>query len=419
MTDINEEILASQVFDSLRGQILLARDKMTFPAADMKQVDGDIDWDLALFLASALEDDGSAPVQQAVMDISFASLSSPEASEENRVAASLLLERFGNWPSISLAIKRFDVPDSYRRMLPTPLRIDSIASKIEHTVTPTYGASFLGSKFQKIFWERALKNEWISVSAPTATGKSYVVRRWVIDQVLTSNSAVVLYIVPTRALVDEVYKELLDEKALQAVHINSIPWDSTLKVPGPRILVMTQERAQITLEGNPELRPTAVFIDEAQKIGDGYRGILLEGVIQESVRRTPSLKAVFASPMTSNPEILLSRSASGLTKSSISTDLPSVNQSLYWLNPIPRRSPFWSIERSNGLGMEKVGEVSLGEEPSPRSVRLAALPAKLAAPDSLNIVYANTAADAEACAKQIYEYRGPEATETGSSQITV
>lgn len=411
MTEINNEILASRAFESLRRRILLGRDKENFPTADIAQPDGRTDWDLAIFLASALDDDGSSRVQQAVMDISFAALSAPEASEENKVSAALILERFGNWPSINLAIDRKYVPESYRRILPLPLRTDSIMAKIEHTVTPASGDKFLGSRFQRMFWKESQENEWLSLSAPTATGKSYVVRRWVIDQALASEAAVVLYIVPTRALVDEVYKELLDEDALQVVHIHSIPWDSTITQPGARILVMTQERAQITLESNPAIIPTAAFIDEAQKMGDGYRGMLLEEVVQESVRRSPNLKAVFASPMTSNPEILLTRTDSDLRKTALSTDLPSVNQSLYWLNPISRRSPMWAIERSNGSGMEKVGEVSLGEEPSPKSVRLAALPAKLAAPSSLNIVYANTAADAEACAKQIYEYRGPDALE--------
>ncbi|MFH5823119.1 DEAD/DEAH box helicase [Georgenia sp. AZ-5] len=416
MTDINDEILDSEIFESLRHEVVAAFDRAAFPSATFHSTSDGIDWNLALFLTSALNDDESPRVQQAVMDISFGALQSADASAENKIAAALLLERFGNWPSINLAIKRSRIDDNYRRSLPLPLRIDSVAAKLEHTIQPAAGTSFLGSRFQRLFWKESRSNEWLSVSAPTSAGKSYVVKRWVIDQALKSQDAAVLYVVPTRALVDEVSKELLDEPELNSVHVHSIPWDSGLNEAGPRILVMTQERVQITFDRFPSLRPTAAFFDEAQKVAEGYRGILLEEVVQEAVRRNSSIKAVFASPMTENPEALLSRSASDTQSAALASLLPSVNQNLYWINPVPRRSPVWSIERSQDGEMVEIAEVSLGEEPSPPSKRLAAIPAKLSGPRALNIVYANTAAEAETCAKQIYEYLGTSA-ESDDSRI--
>lgn len=406
MTSINEEILNSEVFQELRRRVLEEFDRAAFPSAVFVSDRASIDWNLALFLTSALDEDGSSAVQQAAMEITFGALQSRESTPENRAAAALLLERFGNWPSITLAMKRSQVSGSYRQALPLPLRLDSIAAKIEHTIQPAAGEPFLGSDFQRRFWHEARSNEWLSVSAPTSAGKSYVVKRWVIDQAVTDEHAVVLYVIPTRALVDEVTKELLDEPDLSSVHIHSIPWDSTLSDEGSRILVMTQERVQITLDRFPDLKPTAVFLDEAQKIGEGYRGILLEEVLQESVRRNPQVKAVFASPMTENPEELLSRSADASQGQAFVSPIPSVTQNLYWINPVPRHAPKWRIERAEQGEMRTIAEVSLGEEPHPRSKRLAALPAALSGPDALNIVYANTASDAEACAKQIFEYLG-------------
>lgn len=409
MAEINDEILNSVLFQELRGQIMAEFDRAAFPTGSFHTDFGGVDWNLALFLASALDEDGTAQVQQAVMDICFGALQSTESTSENKTSAALLLERVGNWPSIMLAVKRRHVEKDYRRSLPLPLRVDSVAAELEHTIRPVAGATFLGSDFQKRFWKESRASEWLSVSAPTSAGKSYVVKRWVIDQAVSDRQAVVLYVVPTRALVDEVTKELLEETELNSVHIHSIPWDSDLREEGSRILVMTQERVQITLDRFPNLQPTAAFFDEAQKIGDGYRGILLEDVLKEAVRRNPSLKAVFASPMTENPETLLSRSADESQGQAFTSPIPSVSQNLYWVNPIPRRSPNWIIERAERGEMHPIAEVSLGEEPHPRSKRLAAIPAKLSAPDALNIIYANTASDAEKCAKQIFEYLGSSA----------
>lgn len=408
MTSINKEILDSEVFVDLRAAILAEFDRAAFPSASFHSSCSQIDWDLALFLTSALDEDGSAQVQQAVMEISFGALQSTHSTVENKTAAALLLERFGNWPSITLAMKRDRISEFYRRSLPLPLRLDSVAAKLEHTIQPLSGQPFLGSDFQKRFWRESGSNGWLSVSAPTSAGKSYVLKRWVIDQAVADDQAVVLYVVPTRALVDEVTKELLDDPHLKSVHIHSLPWDSSLTEQGPRILVMTQERVQITLDRFRDLRPTAAFFDEAQKIGEGYRGILLEEVLQEAVRRNESLRAVFASPMTENPEVLLTRSVGDQQAHAFVSPIPSVSQHLYWVNPIPRHAPKWKIERSEGGEMRAIAEVSLNEEPHPRSKRLAALPAKLSGPDALNIVYANTPSDAETCAKQIFEYLGAE-----------
>lgn len=406
---INDEILESEVFQDLRRKVLAEFDRAAFPSVSFESDRSDIDWNLALFLTSALDEDQSARVQQAVMEITFGALQSTDSTPENKTAAALLLERFGNWPSIALAVRRDRVSNSYRSALPLPLRVDSVAAKLEHTIRPFAGKPFLGSDFQRRFWQESRTNEWLSVSAPTSAGKSYVVKRWVIDQAVADERAVVLYVVPTRALVDEVTKELLDEPELNSVLIHSIPWDSSLTIEGSRILVMTQERVQITLDRFPDLRPTAAFFDEAQKIGEGYRGILLEDVLKEAVRRNTSLKAVFASPMTENPEELLTRSVHRDQTQAFISPIPSVSQNLYWVNPVPRHAPRWKIERSEEGEMRAIAEVSLEEEPHPRSKRLAALPAQLSGPEALNIVYANTPADAETCAKQIFEYLGTDA----------
>jgi helicase-like:DEAD/DEAH box helicase-like len=408
MAGINNEILNSEIFTEMRNNILAQFDQLAFPSINFEKCQLDIDWDLALFLASALEKDGEVSTQQAIMEVAFGALQSNSSTSENKVSAALLLERFGNWPSITLATKRDQISEHYQKNLPLPLRIDSTVAKIEHRIRPLVGDSFFASDFQRRFWQKANSSNWLSVSAPTSAGKSHIIRRWIIDQTIANDHAVVLYVVPTRALVDEVSKELLEEQELKSVYVHTIPWDTNLSSKGSRILVMTQERVQITFNQLPSLKPTAIFLDEAQKVGDGYRGILLEEILQESVRRNPSLKAVFASPMTENPDALLSRSKDG-NKDFFISSLPSVKQNLYWVNPIPGYPLKWTIGRAEDGKIETVAEFFLDKKITSDQQRLSVLPVKLSSNNALNIIYANTPSNAEKYANAIFDLLGPDA----------
>lgn len=199
--NLNSEILGSEVFRQMRQLIFSQQSRQAFPTADFGILQEDLDWDLALFLASALdsdEGDGTA-VQAAVMDVAFGALESSATTEDQKTSAALLLERHGNWPSISLAVQRGMISAEYRSLVPVPLRIDSVHAVFEHQIIPLKGTTFLASRFQTDFWAAAQDNKWVSVSAPTAAGKSYVVKRWIIDEVFKNEQTTVCYIVPTRA----------------------------------------------------------------------------------------------------------------------------------------------------------------------------------------------------------------------------
>ncbi|WP_217539479.1 DEAD/DEAH box helicase, partial [Stenotrophomonas sp. GbtcB23] len=91
--------------------------------------------------------------------------------------------------------------------------------------------------FQREFWSGASSEEtsWLSASAPTASGKTFLVRKWLIDRMLTSDATVAVYIAPTRALVSEVESsiiELISEmEVADRIHVASLPLRDSYLAP--------------------------------------------------------------------------------------------------------------------------------------------------------------------------------------------
>src|SRR3546814_3580465 len=66
---------------------------------------------------------------------------------------------------------------------------------------------------------------------------------------------------------------------------------------------MTQERLQMMLNGHPGFSADVVIVDEAHSISDGARGVLLQWVVDEFLRRQPDVQLLFASPGISNLDV--------------------------------------------------------------------------------------------------------------------
>lgn len=86
-----------------------------------------------------------------------------------------------------------------------------------------------------------------------------------------------------------------------------------------------------------------LIVDEAHKIGDHQRGAILQDAIERVVRANPSLKAVFVSPATQNPEELLADAPEGKTKIAVDSDVPTVLQNVILAEQVPRRPKEWAL----------------------------------------------------------------------------
>ena len=114
-----------------------------------------------------------------------------------------------------------------------------------------------------------------------------------------------MYIVPTRALISEItrdFRNTFKHFGLEDISISSAPSNYSERT-SKRMLVFTQERYHIFLYDIAFSKQIDVLIiDEAQKVSDGGRGITLEEVIEESIKRNPNLQVVFITPFSKNPQ---------------------------------------------------------------------------------------------------------------------
>ncbi|MFA5861992.1 MAG: DEAD/DEAH box helicase [Candidatus Thermoplasmatota archaeon] len=144
----------------------------------------------------------------------------------------------------------------------------------------------------------------LSISAPTSAGKSFVLRIDLAKKLLAAPRFGV-YIVPTRALIHEIQRKLAD--LLASCGLGDVPVLSTTiprtptEAPKGCIYVLTQERLLALLDA-PELWLTTLIVDEAQELGKGSRGIVLETAVEDTLRRFPNLDLYFAAPLLTNPE---------------------------------------------------------------------------------------------------------------------
>jgi DEAD/DEAH box helicase len=222
-----------------------------------------------------------------------------------RGITSLVLERLGNFPTIDL-ISRANDADSIQKF-PSPLWFEFLNRKSENSIVFD-GSAVVFTDFQKRLWASLRSHSSVSVTAPTSAGKSFALQRFIALS-LAEKARWCLYVVPTRALINQVSVNLLS--LFRTLHINPLevctipisPEDLGAKTG---VYVLTQERLQILLDLDSLIRFDLAVIDEAQMLGDGGRGVILENVVSKLRARMPDVQLLFGSPQTRNPGIFQS-----------------------------------------------------------------------------------------------------------------
>lgn len=362
------------------------------------------EWNYALLCASALTSAEVEAANEAVLRVAHACLVAVDATEEQRRSALLLLEREGNQPAIDLAVSRgiADPPDS--EGLPLSLALDAARRRRELTLVSEDGRETAVNSFQKAFWDAASHHDWVSISAPTSAGKSHIVRMWISDLVTREPKCKIIYLAPTRALVEEVGLTFRRELG-QDVPVHTLPWNSAESNEDKSVHVLTQERLHILLDSDPAFKPDFLFIDEAQKIGEGARGVLLTQVLDECAQRNSAAQFIFASPMTENPEILISSVPERARTTAVIGESVTVTQNLIYVNQVRGKPKKYALLASYKGAEEEVGVVQLEYAPS-TSQRVPFLAVELGRFEGGNLIYANGPAQAESYAGHIFRALG-------------
>lgn len=167
----------------------------------------------------------------------------------------------------------------------------------------TDNVSYLTTRFQKKLWDDLGINKNTAISAPTSSGKSFIIKKFIQQQFETNNKYRVIYIVPSKALINQVSEEIrmdIDTKLVDirtAYLSNEMLADYSPKLK--EILILTPERCLKLLQHGWEkkIEIDLIFIDEIQNLEEEQgRGSLLEFVLRELAGLAPTAKLISAGP---------------------------------------------------------------------------------------------------------------------------
>lgn len=403
MTELSDRVLRLVRFDATLKAIAVDGTRRDLPSLQRVGDDDEIDWNHALLCASALTPIEEEDAQDAVLRVAQGCLRAESPSDEQRAAAFLLLQRVGNDLSINLAQSRdmLDVPAF--ESLPLGLALDAALRSSELDVTTVREGKSRLNPFQRHFWDVVRDNDWVSVSAPTSAGKSHVVRLWLEDLLDRAEVTSAVYLAPTRALVEEVSASL--RKNLPGLAVHTLPWDPAIGTAERRVFVMTQERLHLLMHRFPTIVFDVMFVDEAQKIGDGTRGVLLTQTLDQALIRNPQMRLVFASPLSSNPEVLLQSAQPSVRSTQLVAETVTVNQALIYVQQVHRRPKQFAATLHYRSSEFDLGQIELASPPG-AAERLPLVAVAIGQTTGGNLVYANGPADAEKYARRIYDELG-------------
>jgi len=210
----------------------------------------------------------------------------------------VIFGRLGNFPAVDHLYRVLNTDKQYT--IPSSALYELLLHESNNTVSSVAGDIVL-TDFQRGLWSALETKKEVSVSAPTSAGKSFALQQYIIKSLLHEHIQFVLYMVPTRALIHQV-SDAINERLPKDILVSTIPQTPAELGMDCGVFVLTQERTHVLLEASPDLQFQMVVLDEAQTIGDGARGVLLQVIIERLLRNNPQAKFFFGSPFSRNPE---------------------------------------------------------------------------------------------------------------------
>jgi len=120
----------------------------------------------------------------------------------------VLFSRLGNLTGARLLsnAKTFEEIDEaadnfYELGLDESLKLEIALERNDKSIVSSNGI-ILATKFQKNLWDTLLTPNNILISAPTSSGKSFIIKKFLASQIDQSESYTVVYIVPSKALLN-------------------------------------------------------------------------------------------------------------------------------------------------------------------------------------------------------------------------
>ena len=214
-----------------------------------------------------------------------------------------VLANLGNYQGQQLVKSPFDGVDALDRIF-------SEFKKDYLTIPADQEKRFMSA--QKLVYDH-LQDDYFSYSGPTSMGKSYIMRMFIKQQILSGARFNFAIIVPTKALINEVRSKITEDLGLSLkeyrYHLVTAAGDAALKVDDQDrryVFIMTPERLLYLLINEPNIKFDYLFIDEAQKASsDDNRSPFYYQVVQILSESDQKPHIIFASPNVPNPQVYL------------------------------------------------------------------------------------------------------------------
>lgn len=183
---------------------------------------------------------------------------------------------------------------------------------------------YLLTDFQKNLFTNINEEKYISISAPTSSGKSFILKKYIEEELKRNEKYCVFYIVPSRALINQVSEELRID--IPNITIKNAYIENEVIQDDKIIYVITPERAvKIINSDNGLTLPNLIFIDEIQNVeNEDGRGNLFEYVYEE-LSKVDKTKIITAGPFISNSDEIF-KELFNKTSKIVNTDLSPVFQ---------------------------------------------------------------------------------------------
>ncbi len=368
-------------------------------------------WPRLLFAASILARSKKRLHREASLRIATGAMLLP-TSDPVRDAAAVLFDKLSNRRSVALAEQRGRLKPDLESRLGVALRIEDQRKQLESSILlEATGERLPVNEFQLEFWQAAgQERAWLSASAPTASGKTFLVLKWLVDCIATEKVQRAVYLAPTRALVSEIESSLTEVAAQSGldIEISSLPSAqkyAAAEKSGKRcIFVFTQERLHLLANLLHErVEIDLVVVDEAHKIGDPQRGVILQDAIERLLRSSPNMRVIFVSPATQNPEVLLDDAPDTTPTIPIDSDVATVLQNIVVVHQVPAKPKKWALKFRHNKEYLPLGTLTLASKPGTLVKKLAFIAAAIGEQGG-SLVYANGAAEAEDIAELISQF---------------
>lgn len=178
-----------------------------------------------------------------------------------------------------------------------------ICNAFKEVINQQYNGKYYYTPLQQSIANNVSNNRVFSFSAPTSTGKSYLLMNLIAEA-----SGDVLVIVPSRALINEYYIKLTDKISDHSVniltHIDKINTRNCKR----SIFVVTPERCREIFKNAAQYNVSLIIFDEAQLSNEeNKRGIFFDSIVRRCQKYFSGASFLFAHPFVSNPEAQITK----------------------------------------------------------------------------------------------------------------